>query len=249
MAAVTGLEDLPSGLNLNPAMLGMDPADLLQHARVFLVVEGLHDEVVVRALLGEELDDCGVVVVPMRGVTKLPEIIDSQFLFDYTTARLVVLVDSGEDRDPADAWDVAVMAASTGDLDEARQILLERLDRKVAEESLIQEFGRKALDAGREDRVQIVAISPPDLLDLLPVRAIVPDAPTDDRERLRKHDQAPMSGSNFKRWLGGFGFDPEDTDRVKMAALSLESIPADSLVLRDILVAASRSPWALSPPE
>ena len=52
--------------------LGLNPTDVLSSRRGFLFVEGVHDELVLETLLGDELEAVGVEVLPLHGGTKLP---------------------------------------------------------------------------------------------------------------------------------------------------------------------------------
>jgi hypothetical protein len=67
-------------------------AQLIQLARAFLVVEGAHDELVVRHFFGERLARERIVVLPIRGATRARTLIEAELLAKFD-APLIVLFD------------------------------------------------------------------------------------------------------------------------------------------------------------
>jgi energy-coupling factor transporter ATP-binding protein EcfA2 len=86
------------------AEFGLAPSDLLRRQRAFLLVEGTHDEIVLEELIGDELRQARVDVLALRGARNLPATVDSQFLFDYTDAHVVVLLDAIDAATVRDVW-------------------------------------------------------------------------------------------------------------------------------------------------
>jgi hypothetical protein len=86
-------------------------AELLQLARAFLIVEGSHDEKVLRHFYGEPLDTDRIFVLPIHGAKKVGALIDSQILaridvpliilFDDIRAPALVREDEPSKRDVA----------------------------------------------------------------------------------------------------------------------------------------------------
>ena len=99
--------------------LGLQPSDLLQRSRAFLLVEGLHDEIVLRELIGTELEKLHVVVLPLRGATQLPSVLDSRFLFDFSEAVIIPILDNISPGPMVAAWQEAVVIAATKGTDAA----------------------------------------------------------------------------------------------------------------------------------
>jgi energy-coupling factor transporter ATP-binding protein EcfA2 len=74
--------------------MGLEPVDVLQLTERFVIVEGLHDEIALDVFLGDHLADLRAVVLPMRGATNLASTVDSQFLWDFTSAGVVIVLDN-----------------------------------------------------------------------------------------------------------------------------------------------------------
>jgi hypothetical protein len=86
-------------------------AELLQLASAFLIVEGLHDEMVLRHFYGDELGRDRIVLLPIRGAKKVAGLIDAALLarvdlpliilFDDIRSRALVSKDEPSKRDVA----------------------------------------------------------------------------------------------------------------------------------------------------
>ena len=61
--------EIRNRLNKNP--LGLEPSELLMMIRVFLIVEGQHDEVVVNRFIEDTLEAARVTILKMRGTDNL----------------------------------------------------------------------------------------------------------------------------------------------------------------------------------
>jgi hypothetical protein len=79
-------------------------SDLLRRQRVILLVEGLHDQIVLEGLLGDELRRSRVHMVPIRGGRQLPAALESQLLFDFTDALIVPVLDNLSAEHVNDVW-------------------------------------------------------------------------------------------------------------------------------------------------
>src|SRR5207248_2548482 len=67
--------------------------DLLQHTRLMLFVEGPHDEIILRAFLGDELDRARIRIVVLHGLHNVPALLDSE-LVEQLGIPLAVLADN-----------------------------------------------------------------------------------------------------------------------------------------------------------
>lgn len=67
-------------LRENLELLGLKPADVFQIYRVFLIVEGHHEEVILKNLLGDELEDARTLILPMRGGRTSPPSLTRRYL-------------------------------------------------------------------------------------------------------------------------------------------------------------------------
>lgn len=73
--------------------LGLHASDLLRRQRAFLLVEGEHDKAVLGEWIGEALEQYRIEPLLIRGARQLPATLDSQLLFGYFDAHVMVLLD------------------------------------------------------------------------------------------------------------------------------------------------------------
>jgi hypothetical protein len=95
VSGYTGLDVLgPQALSkLDDAgeAVGISRADLLQLTRGFLIVEGLHDELVVQHLFGDDLAAARVRVLALRGAHNAVALVDAQLLLGLGIPTCVML--------------------------------------------------------------------------------------------------------------------------------------------------------------
>ena len=215
--------------------LGLSPSDLLRRQRGFLLVEGQHDADVLDILLGDELRRLRVEVLPLRGATELsaPK---SRFLFQYTPAHLFVMLDNlNTDRVQRD-WDTVKSVYLSEGLDAARKQLDAAFPKnkfgKGTEVKFLSEFLGATLEEGTWDRVTPYGLSKGDIIEYLPVRALVPGNKNWTQLRAA-HDTAQAQGDkrNFKTWLQGRGANTTDK-AIRDAARAMDSLPPDLARLR-----------------
>ena len=73
--------------------LGINRGELLAGVDALLIVEGLHDELVLRSIFGEELRASRVAVFRMHGTNNLPAIAELDFIDRYLDVPIAVLLD------------------------------------------------------------------------------------------------------------------------------------------------------------
>lgn len=235
LGLVEGVE-LPTAFVDDLADLGLHAADLVQLTRAFVIVEGRHDELVLEHMIGDELRGRATLVAPLRGASKINAVLDARFIFDLTDARVIVMIDNIRSG-VAEVWRKAVSLPSS---DDARDLLLGRLDRSIDEERFLQEFGIRALEFGAAERLSVHGLSVPDVLDLLPPSALCSRPMSKSWAELRADPQAPRASGKFKAWAErelGASF---DDDTIVRAARSADSIPDDLLSLLSLLDASGR---------
>lgn len=238
-ASVSRVQPLAQPTKYNMAQFGLEPSDLLRRQRVFLLVEGAHDEIVLQELIGEELRSARVDIIPLRGAKQLPATVDSQFLFDYTDAHVVVLLDAIDAGDVSRAWARALETAQSADAGRAGIVLREALPGNSAEMRWMREFLSKAIDRGVHDRLTPFGLQALDVIDYLPSeRLVTPPAPW---SQLRDEWKASGTSKDFKGWLASLGRASFAPDRLRAAAQSLDHVP-DELVALANLCAALRQP-------
>ena len=136
--------------------LGMSRGDALLMTRIFLIVEGPHDKIVLETLFGEELRSIGVEIFFMSGVRAVEQALDSQFLLRCTDAVVMVLFDNLR-ADIGDVWRRARKLANTGranDLDAARTLIRSHTKRGNTEDEWMSRFLLRSLTDPSRDRIE-----------------------------------------------------------------------------------------------
>lgn len=193
------------------AGLGLNPSDLLRWPRVFLAVEGEHDEVLIDAWLGDRLRAARVKVLPLHGGKRLSSTVDSQVLFDHTDAHLVALLDNVRADQLTKVWEAAKAAAMQNDVSGAKRMIVTGLPddqrSKGQEYSYIRPWLTKSLDKNVFERITPYGLEAADIVRYLPVELVVPGAGSwtaldDEHERAvaaAGPRQSPLK--DFKQWL------------------------------------------------
>lgn len=217
------------------AELGLVPSDLMGIYRIYLLVEGEHDDIVVSTLLADELAQARVKVVPMRGGAKLPSTVESQLLFDMTTAHIVALLDNVAAEDIEQTWQGAQERyLSSATTDEAIAFLASEFrSRKGDEYQWISTWLARALKKGVHERLLPFGLEAPDVIDYLPVEILVPNAGKSWGELRAEHDalrpqlNKAKGPHDFKSWLAKvYGADTSPA-RVRVAAEAVTEVPED----------------------
>ncbi|MBK9741417.1 MAG: hypothetical protein IPO93_18510 [Actinobacteria bacterium] len=219
--------------------LGLQPSDLLRRSRAFLLVEGLHDEIVLRHFVGDDLDRLRVVILPLRGAAQLPSTLDSRFLFEFTDAVLVPLLDNISAAVVTSAWNEAVTIASMKGSDAAgariRKALPTKRDpvtrKQAPENKFLGEFLSRAIELGVQSRVAPFSLSAADIVHYLPVEAFV-DKPGVTWESLwQAHREALDSGRtqhrSAKDWIAATYRTSFYRERIAEAARAVSGRPTE----------------------
>ena len=196
-----------ASLNDSVERLGLRKSDLLGMIRVFLLVEGLHDEIVVKTFLARELEAYRVRVLPLRGGSKLGGTINSELLFDMTNARVVALLDNVDFGRFNEIWGTAQALATQGEdpsaaIDYLKQTLRETF--KDDEAAWLGGWLSRGLTAGVASRLAPFGLVQRDIIEYLPVELLVPRAKKTWAELRTAHAEAVAAGSktrDFKAWL------------------------------------------------
>lgn len=214
------------------ANLGLTPSDLLRWPKVFVLVEGMHDEVLLEHFLGPRLRRARAQILMLHGGTKLPHTINSQILFQFTRAHVIGVVDNQRAEVLAQAWQEAQEIAATGHRSEAIDQLRVRINDRSEESGFILSWLAETLrqdDRGLDGRLSPYGLSAKDVIEYLPVDRFVPHA-TSWADLHEQHAEMRTRKANipkdFKKWLAsafGTSISPET---LREAALGLE-IPQD----------------------
>jgi hypothetical protein len=76
------------------AQMGLTTGELLATTRLILVVEGKHDEYLLRELYNDDLRDAGVAIVPMHGTWNAMSLLESEFWLRYSGVPFSVMFDN-----------------------------------------------------------------------------------------------------------------------------------------------------------
>ena len=210
--------------------LGLTPSDLLRWPRVFLLVEGAHDEALLDAYFGNRLRAARVQILPLRGVTKLPSTIDSRVLFDSTEAHLVALVDNHDPRVINAAWAQALANRQTGTLEAATSALADAINGHEEEARFLREWLTAALRRGLQNRVTPYSLQAKDIIEYVPVGSLIQSHTSWDAVRSEHAvDLEAKKGMprDFKKWIER-RYDVHVTpDLIRTAAQDSASTPAE----------------------
>jgi len=188
---------------------GIDRSDLLQFVNKFVIVEGSHDVWVLENMFGEEFQSAGVTVLALRGLAKLKLLsaLDSQFLFRFTGADLVILFDNDKAKAVQDVWSRACQAKDRNKnfiaiLEELKSIA-QSFGKSQNEYLMIHDFCVQAINENSRDRVKFHGLSKADIVDyFLPTAFISKSIGNVDFDQLRtQFGREKVQGQDFKTWL------------------------------------------------
>jgi predicted ATPase len=221
---VTEIEELNPELSSRVDEFGLDKSDLLQLCRLFVVVEGLHDEIVLKELFGTELSNAGIEVFCLRGLKNLKNSSDAQLLFKFTDANVIYVTDNENGFRIEEIWS----RAQVTDQDQQLGVLSEiTLGRKSNEAGFLKEFMKMALDMNSKNRMHFAALDAPDILEYLPVAAFTGHKSDFTWASLREEFATVEKATDFKKWLTEkYKFDFSE-ENVREACLSLDNIHSD----------------------
>ena len=220
--------------------LGLQPSDLLRRQRGFILVEGEHDEIVLDTLFGDQLRALQVEVLPMRGTRQLsPAKIG--FLFTYTPGHVFIMLDNVSTAQLDETWQVALGHRRAGRGEEAITTLADASCLRSDEGKKLREVLQHALSDGQSERITPHGLGRADIIEYLPVDALVPAGLewSDLRERHQQaRTEAPTkTARDFKAWLcARFGAD-FGPDAMRSAAAALDVPPPDLLRLLKVVEA------------
>lgn len=187
---------------LRTGSLGAPVATVLQLCRLVLIVEGTHDEILVAGLLGDQLDELRALVIPMRGARRLAAVLDSELLFRFMEASVIIVLDGLDGRRVSRAWEEAVSLKREGKSKEA-DASLRQIGKtgRGQEPKLLQTFCANALSEAPE-RVAVFGFRKRDIIEYLNVDDVVPGAKSWHalfQEWRRAREEVGWRG--YKKWL------------------------------------------------
>jgi ABC-type lipoprotein export system ATPase subunit len=212
-------------LRRTAASLGINALDRLALYRTILLVEGRHDQIVLREFIGDELEDLRVLVVPLHGGRLMPTAADSLLLADFSDHRVFAMVDNADQtvfeeliglaRSLTPGDDQAYLAGSKEILasdKRSEHVFISRLIGRAHAQGLLERFGAIALTKG-------------DILEYLPVEQFVAGA--ESWEALREVYSAQSSIRPFKTWAERKQRGDFSDEAIEQACRSMDSVPRD----------------------
>lgn len=190
--------DTTIGVEGLTAQLGISRPDVLLTTRCFMFVEGDHDEAILRTVFGDTLRDRHVQLGVMNGASNVTAYITAQHLLTYSDARIRVVLDALGSA-VTERWSLASAAFTDGDAAAARRHLEKVHQIGNREAKWLYEAGIAALERNQLDRVEVVGLALPDIMNYLPVQEFVPTAT--DWPTLFKESGSMGREGKFKDWL------------------------------------------------
>ncbi|TQS94363.1 hypothetical protein EU811_00820 [Arthrobacter sp. TS-15] len=149
--------------------LGLTPGDVLQLTRVFVLVEGEHDEIALGHLLADDPSKASAQILAIRGAKDLRSVAEAKFLFTSTEAMFLLVLDGLLIEKVRPIWDEAQGHANAGNIKAARRALSKL--RNVpggGELKWLEELGHAALNTAKIARIAVHGLRARDIVMYLP---------------------------------------------------------------------------------
>lgn len=221
--------ELLAGNSAAIAALGLDPASALQIPAVFLLVEGEHDVIVVRALLPDDLRDLRVACLAIRG-TKALGAASVEMFMQFSDATVCFALDNNARNLVDRCWSSALEHIRNGDKDRARYALEPIKKSGTDEQMFLYGVCLQAIKMGHYERLRVTGWDVPDVIYLLPVAKLLSGFQSwHDVEMLRQ------SGESIKDTVRRLRDKPVGVAEVQEIAQGMDLTPPELLRLRDFL--------------
>ena len=155
----------------------------------------------------------------------MKDIFESEFVFNFTEANVVALLDNTNSSLVSDLWQLSKSHANVGRVEEAKNELKNGLPGGLsAEARFLRNFLTSALSAGQHERVGVFGLSKSDILQYFPAEDF--DLAISWGAANRAYVES-ASKDNFKEWLSKVHGANFSSGRVAEAAISLAEVPSD----------------------
>jgi ABC-type molybdenum transport system ATPase subunit/photorepair protein PhrA len=145
--------------------LGVRPSDLLAGTKIFFLVEGEHEKIIFETMFKDELERMKCRIIVARGAKNMKDIFESQFIFDFTDAVILSLLDNIDSKYVENVWIEAKKLAQTGKITEAGEYVRQSLPgSKSGENVFLSQFLTLALVNGEHERVEVYGLSKLDIV-------------------------------------------------------------------------------------
>lgn len=228
--------------------LGLRPSDLLGITRVVLLVEGHHDQLVLKELIGDRLRRTNTYILPLGGGSRLEGAVDSDILFDFTDAHVIGLLDN---LDPYLARDIYLKAERLL-LEAGRPAAVDFINdalkgNKKSEFIYLKKWLTRAItqEGFPYSRFTAYGLTKADIVEYLPVKHFTPKAKSWEELRT-KHREQRSSGQtrigDFKVWVAKTYATDFDDDRIINAINTMDYVPEDFIRLAQECDRVGKSP-------
>ena len=232
--------------------LGLVSGDLLQLMNLAVVVEGLHDEYVLNALLRRQLNDASAGIFSMRGAAHAKSLAEAKMLFQATNGPILVVVDGLSNQHLAPLWREIKAADRAGETADALSKIGQLSTLRVEEAEFLAELAKAAVESKTLRRIEVHGLSLPDIICYLPESSVLlrDDEPWD--ALLERWVAAAKNNNprNIKGFLKNKNLLPNDTaelnERVRDAAIRAAStisiVHPDLIALGDAITDLAQPP-------
>jgi hypothetical protein len=170
--------------------------------RVFVLVEGVHDRLVVEELLGDDLDAGYATCLPIGGAKTLPSLVDASLLFDFTDATIVLVLDNLDSDVLGPIWARLLGAYRAGNNPAVEGALREIGRVPGGEGQWLRSLAEQAVQARTLQRIHLHGLRQPDVICYLPPRFFDLDAESwEPLLRDWRARYAPRAPTDLKGWL------------------------------------------------
>lgn len=219
--------------------IGARRSDVASLRRVFVLVEGEVDRVVLEGLFGDELKALRASIVPMFGTDALHTAVTPHGLLGQTDASVVILLDHVDHERMEEVRRELERRISEAGSASARRWLDRRFDRTA--ERATAALLANALEHGELDRVTIVGIPAVDILELIPFDLFGCSHPREEFDAAVAAEAAEgrrWTSLRTKQWLKDGGADVS-VDGVRDAVSRMDIVPPDLLKLLEVVRASA----------
>ena len=225
--------------------LGLVSGDLLQLMNLAVVVEGLHDEYVLNALLRRQLNDASAGIFSMRGAAHAKSLAEAKVLFRATNGPILVVVDGLINQHLAPLWREIKAADRAGETAGALSKIGQLSTLRVEEAEFLAELAKAAVESKTLQRIEVHGLSLPDIICYLPESSVLLRDDESWNVLLERWVAAARNNNprNIKGFLKNKSLLPKDTaelnERVRDAAIRAAStisiVHPDLVALGDVI--------------
>lgn len=197
------IKPLTEGIRERLEDLGLAPSDLLGGLRTVILVEGLHDQVILEAAIGDRLRRAKARIYAARGAKKMGSILEGPFLVEWTNATIIPVLDSDATIDLHYIIDAAPVVAATSGIAAARTWVLNNFaDSSTDKSAYLSELVMSTVEHPRSGHISPYVMSKKDILEYVDPEALgISPGQTWQDLRLAADKAGMKNEMQFKRWL------------------------------------------------